>query len=660
MEQILEAVRTNADHLTGMFKPKEQAKRRSSIIEALFARHAEIFAKMDLDENGMPRPDATTPSVARRAVPITHVATAPVVASAVPTYPVATSATTYPTVAAPTVAFPSLAVPTMDVPTVAVPVVATGNITNTNHPRIAKRRNDEEIVVSERESKLKTAKHRALRQQQRHMLVTKNRIEHHRAQRAQGFRVHGPEDETESLHPQSADSLDADPKPSQDMSFYENQTYKESHAYVQERLTNILGAERMNFQLLPSGHNPIDPIIAEHNQRTITNSILDQWEAHKVEMRRQEEEQKRQAHEEEVRRFKIQTLLDHYRQLYINRLEQLALYGRDLEMGIGYIEAALMAGGLCEAANVMQDMTHQVLLPIHTLLQKCDKEIPLEEAGAGKLKSVWPIDGIMAVFEYLQGEPYLPPQAIDMMQGIQVICTALNNPTPFQNPLDPKPVLNNAPKPSFNNNSNFQHTSHQIIPAAKPSPSKGLSVIGAASAPAGSGFSKLLAATAQSVNQEQNREPGSTSSGFAKLLAATAEKANSTQEASSGTAPNVSPNTTLETDLSPAHAARTTVLQYIATENLYFASEVQDLIRNNTVVGIHRRQASEYLKELIGLANGEEGFLGEMDAGSYRMQIETCVTKINTLPTNPRLNRDTQALKKLCGIALKLWSVHAK
>lgn len=33
MEQILEAVRTNADRLTGMFKPKEQAKRRSSIIE---------------------------------------------------------------------------------------------------------------------------------------------------------------------------------------------------------------------------------------------------------------------------------------------------------------------------------------------------------------------------------------------------------------------------------------------------------------------------------------------------------------------------------------------------------------------------------------------------------------------------------------------------
>ncbi|KAJ5063494.1 hypothetical protein J3E72DRAFT_186622, partial [Bipolaris maydis] len=221
------------------------------------------------------------------------------------------------------------------------------------------------------------------------------------------------------------------------MSFYENQTYKESHAYVQERLTNVLGAERMKFQLLPSGHNPIDPVIAEHNQRKITNSILDQWEAYKVQMRRQEEERKRQAHEEEVRRFKIQTLLDHYRQLYINRLEQLALYGRDLVMGIGYIEAALMAGGLYEAANVMQDMTHQVLLPIHTLLQKFNREIPLEEVGAEKLKSVWPMEGLVAVFEFLRGEPHLPPEAIDMMQGIQVICTALNNPTPFQDPLAP-------------------------------------------------------------------------------------------------------------------------------------------------------------------------------------------------------------------------------
>lgn len=601
-----------------------------------------------MDEHGVPKSDETTPAMARPAVTITHAATAPVFASAVPTYPVVTT----PAVANYHVATSAMTYAIVVAPTVAVPVAATGNTTNMNYPQMATWRNDKGVVFLEKESKLRTAKRQALRQQQRRMLVTKKRIEHHRSQRAQGFRVHGQGDETESSHPQPADSLDADPKPTQDMSFYENQTYKESHAYVQERLTNVLGAERMSFKLLPSGHNPIDPVIAEHNQRTITNSILNQWEAHKVEIRRQEEERKRQAHEEEVRRFKIQTLLDHYHQLYINRLEQLALYGRDLVMGIGYIEAALMAGGLYEAANVMQDMTHQALLPIHTLLQKCNKEIPLEEFGAEKLKSLWPMEGLMAVFEYLRGEPHLPPQAIDMMQGIQVICTALNNPTPFQDPL--------APKPIFSNNSSWKYTPHQIVPAAKPSPSEGISVIGAASATAGSGFSKLLAATAQSVKQEQSREPGSTGSGFAKLLAATAEKLNSSQEASSDTAPNVSPDTTPETSLSPAHAARTAVLHYIATENLYFESEVQDLIRNNTVVGTHRRQASECLKELIGLANGEEGFLGDMDAGNYRIQIETCVTKINTLPTNQRLNRDTQALKKLCGNALKLWSVHAK
>ncbi|KAF5854002.1 hypothetical protein GGP41_006806 [Bipolaris sorokiniana] len=556
-----------------MFKPKKQVKRRSSVIEALFARHAEIFAKIDLDEHGVPKSDETTPAMARPAVTITHAATAPVFASAVPTYPVVTT----PAVANYHVATSAMTYAIVVAPTVAVPVAATGNTTNMNYPQMATWRNDKGVVFLEKESKLRTAKRQALRQQQRRMLVTKKRIEHHRSQRAQGFRVHGQGDETESSHPQPADSLDADPKPTQDMSFYENQTYKESHAYVQERLTNVLGAERM---------------------------------------------------------------------------KQLALYGRDLVMGIGYIEAALMAGGLYEAANVMQDMTHQALLPIHTLLQKCNKEIPLEEFGAEKLKSLWPMEGLMAVFEYLRGEPHLPPQAIDMMQGIQVICTALNNPTPFQDPL--------APKPIFSNNSSWKYTPHQIVPAAKPSPSEGISVIGAASATAGSGFSKLLAATAQSVKQEQSREPGSTGSGFAKLLAATAEKLNSSQEASSDTAPNVSPDTTPETSLSPAHAARTAVLHYIATENLYFESEVQDLIRNNTVVGTHRRQASECLKELIGLANGEEGFLGDMDAGNYRIQIETCVTKINTLPTNQRLNRDTQALKKLCGNALKLWSVHAK
>ncbi|KAH7556639.1 hypothetical protein BM1_06073 [Bipolaris maydis] len=637
MEHILEAVRMNAGRLTGMFKPKKQA---------LFARHAEIFAKIDLNEHGMPKSDETTPTVTTAPVVTSTLATFPAITT--PTaaeYYVATPAMSYPTLVAPTVVASNVAVPSM-----AVPVVATGNIMGTNYSQMANWQNDKGAVVLEKESKIRTANCRALRQQQRHMLTTKKRIDQHRAQRAQGFRLHGQEDETESSHPQPVNSPAPELKLAQDMSFYENQTYKESHAYVQERLTNVLGAERMKFQLLPSGHNPIDPVIAEHNQRKITNSILDQWEAYKVQMRRQEEERKRQAHEEEVRRFKIQTLLDHYRQLYINRLEQLALYGRDLVMGIGYIEAALMAGGLYEAANVMQDMTHQVLLPIHTLLQKFNREIPLEEVGAEKLKSVWPMEGLVAVFEFLRGEPHLPPEAIDMMQGIQVICTALNNPTPFQDPL--------APKLNFNNTSNF--TPQQIVPAAKSSPSEGLSVIGAASAPAGSGFSKLLPATAQSVKQEQNREPGSTGSGFAKLIAATSEKSNSTRETSSDTAQNVPPNPIPETNLLPAHAARTAVLQYIATENLYFESEVQDLIRNNTVVGIHRRQASECLKELIGLANGEEGFLGDMDAGNYRMQIETCVTKINTLPTNPRLNRDTQALKKLCGNALKLWSVHAK
>ncbi|EUC45957.1 hypothetical protein COCMIDRAFT_94090 [Bipolaris oryzae ATCC 44560] len=657
MEQIVDAVRTNADRLTGMFKPKEQA---------LFAQHAEIFAKMDLDENGMPKSDETEPAVARfavidkPAVTSSYVA-APVVASAVPTYFVVTTPpVAFPTVDFAFVDFPTVTEPTAAASTMTVPAVTTGNITDTNYSQMAKWRDDKEIVVLEKESKLKTAKRRDLQQQQRQMLVTKNRIENHRAQRAQGFRVRGPEDETEASHPQPVDSPAPDLRPSQDMSFYENQTYKESHDYVQEQLTHVLGAERMNFQILPSGHNPIDPVIAEYNQQKITNSILDQWEAHKVEMRRREEERKRQAHEEEVRRFKIQTLLDHYRQLYINRLEQLALYGRDLVKGIGYIEAALMAGGLYEAANIMQDMTHQVLLPIHTLLQKCDKEIPLEEVGAEKLKSAWPMEGLVAVFEYLRGEPHLPPEAIDMMQGIQVICKALDNPTPFQDPLAPKPVFNDACKPTFNNNSNWQYTPHPIVPAVKPSASEGISVLGAASAPAGSGFSKLLAATAHSIKQEQNREPCSTGSGFAKLLATTTEKANSAQEASSDSAPNVSPNIIPKTSPSPAHAARTAVLQYIATENLYFESEVQDLIRNNTVMGTHRRQASECLKELIGLANGEEGFLGDMDAGNYRMQIEKCVTKINTLPTNPRMNRDTQALKKLCGIALKLWSVHAK
>jgi hypothetical protein len=335
-------------------------------------------------------------------------------------------------------------------------------------------------------------------------------------------------------------------------------------------------------------------------------------------------------------------------------LERLARYGPDLEKGARFLEAALLAGDVEEAAHVMRDMTYQVLLPIYGLLQECDKEIPLEEVGAEKLRDIWPIERLGGMYAYLQDEPILPPEAVDMIQGIEVICTALNNPTPFQDPLVSKRV------PIAGSGLNI--TSETGASTTSTSLSEDLSIPSGASALAESGFSNPLVAPAAPIIPEKQADSACTGSGFVKLLAATAEKAENSQQAKSDDTPNptlhVTPSSTKDPPLESS--ARTAVLEYIATDNMYFESEVQDLIRNKTVAGIHRRQAAECLKQLVRLANGEQGFLGDMDAGHYRTQIETCVIKIDALPTGARLIRDTQALKKLCGTALKLWSVHAK
>lgn len=93
---------------------------------------------------------------------------------------------------------------------------------------------------------------------------------------------------------------------------------------------------------------------------------------------------------------------------------------------------------------------------------------------------------------------------------------------------------------------------------------------------------------------------------------------------------------------------------------MYFESELQDLVKRDTVVGIHRRNAIKCLKELTNLATGEKGILGDMDAGSFRCQIENCVNKIDALKGAGRLNKETQALRKLCGSTLMLWSGYTR
>ncbi|USP79463.1 hypothetical protein yc1106_06737 [Curvularia clavata] len=531
-------------------------------------------------------------------------------------------------------------------------------------------------------------KRRDLWREYRQMAAVQKRIDQHRACRAEmatsGISLcrAAANPSAEVLYTQrlTSPSYLATLNLAHDRSFYESQTDEESRKYVQERLMNILGPERMKFELLPSGHNHIDPAIADYNQQLATNYLLEQWEAHKIEQRRQEEEQKRQAEEEGAERLRIQILLNHYRERYINRVERLALYAPDLTKGIDLIEAALMTGDREKAAGVTRALVNEVLLPIYGLLTECKQEIPLEEVGADKLKGVWPLERLEAMYFCLKGKLDFFPEAFDMLQGIEIVCMAIANPTPFQDPLAPKSVPANKSYMTLPTKTTLPIRAAESAPNTLPS--GGLSVPAAPSAPAGSGFAKLvqattqavnayqqkdsapassgfaklLAATAEAVSTEQQKESVPASSGFSKLLAATAEKFNGTQEAAPETAPEAAPVIPSADTAPPESTARAAVLQFIATDNMYFESEVQDLIKRNTVVGIHRRNAIKSLKGLTDLANGEKGILGDMDAGSFRCQIENCVTKIDALKGAARLNKETQALRKLCGSALMLWA----
>jgi hypothetical protein len=75
-----------------------------------------------------------------------------------------------------------------------------------------------------------------------------------------------------------------------------NMTDEESRQFADNCLKAVIGEDKFNnMRLLPSGHNPMEPNIAEYNQQLATNNLLNAWEAHKAEKRRILEEYQRQV-----------------------------------------------------------------------------------------------------------------------------------------------------------------------------------------------------------------------------------------------------------------------------------------------------------------------------------------------------------------------------
>ncbi|CAO2658388.1 Nn.00g061110.m01.CDS01 [Neocucurbitaria sp. VM-36] len=231
--------------------------------------------------------------------------------------------------------------------------------------------------------------------------------------------------------------------------------------FINGKLKSILGEQCMHLGVgLPSGHSGIDPVIAEYNQQKATAELHQQIEAWKAEERRKAEEQQQQLAREEEERQRIQAILEVARGRYMEHVEILAKYGPQLREGITMMDAALHDNNMPYLANIVQAMTTEILEPANALFKEMDNNIPLEEEGARVLKEQWPVERIDEVYTFLKNESSLPAELVYFGQGIEAICKPILNPTPFNNPLDPKPAPAFAAYPAYTGGA----TTKQFIP----------------------------------------------------------------------------------------------------------------------------------------------------------------------------------------------------
>ncbi|CAN9150695.1 unnamed protein product [Alternaria alternata] len=435
--------------------------------------------------------------------------------------------------------------------------------------------------------------------------------------------------------------------------FYANQTPEERHKFIHERLTNILGEEKMKAPILPSGHNPIDPVIAEHNKRVATESIIDAFESRRAEIQRRADEQMWMAHQAHKAYVRTEVLWNHYHNIYQGRINRLAMYSGEMGNNIDLLDNAIANNDVWEVANTVQFLTQQIFEPVLGLLQECDNEIPLAVDDAQKLKAIWPLARLEEVYGYLVSKADgLEPQVVFMAQLIEAIAHRIKNPTPLVNPLEQEQ------QPTNNFCANHGYTNTNIAASSNPISDNGASILGAAPAAPEGGFSIRGRASTSGVDPDAYVPGAATSapagSGISKLTAATLAKAADNQLACYPAGSEI-PSITVE----PVDSvARQNIIHYISTDNMVLETEIQDMFRSNEIKSNHHRAVKECIDGLLNAANGEESILGSMDAGHYRSQIEKCVTRIDALPLKIRQNKDTQALKKLCGRALKIWAIH--
>ena len=407
------------------------------------------------------------------------------------------------------------------------------------------------------------------------------------------------------------------PEPTQDVPAPE-ETHEERRKFINDRLTAILDPERMKMPaLLPSGHNPMHPVIAQHKEYMYQQNVLNQWESYKA-------EQRRQAEETEATRQQIQAKVKHYRDRYILRLEKLVSFSTPLARGIDQFEAVMMPLDKWGAANIVRILTWQIFNPIQDLLNDCAKEISLEDVGAQEVKNAWPMERMEKLLTFLQHQYYLPGEIIDMGIRLDAVLKAVYNPTPFADPLAPKPT------PVF-------------------------STYCGLSATPGSSFAKLLAGTAEKAS-EGAKPPTDTisappDSGFSKLLAGTAEKLSGDQQADSG-----NPQAAASTQV-PDSPQRTAVLTHVNTNHTNLMDEAGDLInrKDGKVSANHRRQVESLFKQLLDDADGCERILERNEGTTYRSQVQLCKDGLDGLSLPHTKIPANKNLRRQCDEVMRLW-----
>jgi hypothetical protein len=496
-------------------------------------------------------------------------------------------------------------------------------------PEMGRLEAEARVIIAERQRK----KLLALQQQQKHEAAqARQRAEYEtylrNQRRREALRLLPPE---EPIH--TTDLPDPDPIGD----------HIERHRFVQEKLTSILGAERMNAPILPSGHSPIDPVIAEYNQQQALNALAE----YDAEQRRIAEEQYIRQQQEQEQAFKINVLVDHYRAKYVQRVEQLEQCGPYLALGVDKLETAVSNKAMDEDTTLgVLQMTHEILIPSLNKLKEMDPEIPLDVEGAQRLKAAWPFDRLKGVFGWMLSEATLPPELIKLGKCIKAVCGRIDNPQVWEHPLTPKPQptygsltqMDNAPT----NNLSFQGAATMSInPPSAPADFNG------------------AAPNAPAAEDDGRKNYGS----WADLTAA-AKQANQQATASQQTSSvpitfptPLPPNTT--NNSSPDSQEKANIIGHFCISQPQLLSSVDDLLNAN-ISSTARKDAARAdvmacLKELLDNANGKRGILGDDDGAVWKDEIARVKKYLAELPEKAAKKKLNRNLEKVIEEVMKLW-----